>query len=49
MPYDANGNWTSQVTPDAQGFVNFVSPATPNSTGPLTASKAAPLIQKQVG
>ena len=49
MAYDEDGHWTSLVTPDDEGFVNFLADATPNTTGPMTAVKAAALISKRYG
>jgi hypothetical protein len=47
--YDANGNWTNQVLP-VNGTLNFPAPPTPQPpVGTMTAAKAQPLIQKEIG
>ena len=49
MPYDQNGNWTSQVIP-VNGSDNQVAPPpTNNQQGPLTAVNCLALVQKQFG
>lgn len=49
MPYDANGNWTSVVTP-VNGSDNIVAPLpTNNGQGILLAKDCLALVQKEVG
>ena len=51
MPYDQNGEYTSVVLRDAQGFVNEVAQQqpVPGPQGPMTSTKAAAIIAKEIG
>ena len=50
MAYDAQGNYTSVVPRDPNtGMFNTQPPVNTQSSGVLTAQRAAPLISKEVG
>lgn len=53
MPYDADGNWTSQNIPDpitgSYDVPELAPPTPPGDKGPLIAAHALPLVQKQIG